>query len=113
MHTRLKEELARLELSAAEAARIAELQDSQGLRDVLGGRKRLSAELLAVLAARCGIDAMYVLLGQRAGAGGATLAPDEEILLDNYRDSPPDAQAAIKASSTAFAASKSKRQRAA
>ncbi|MDF5986506.1 helix-turn-helix transcriptional regulator [Pseudomonas aeruginosa] len=33
----------------------------------------------------------------------APLAPDERILLDNYRHSPPDAQAALKATSDAFA----------
>lgn len=31
------------------------------------------------------------------------LAPDEEILLDNYRNCPPDARAAIKTTSDALA----------
>ncbi|MDF5964966.1 helix-turn-helix domain-containing protein [Pseudomonas aeruginosa] len=58
-----------------------------------------------------GLDVLYVVTGQRQGVPApapaqeqeAPLAPDERILLDNYRHSPPDAQAALKATSDAFA----------
>lgn len=57
--------------------------------------------------ALAGIDMNYILTGQRsqpaAAPAAAPLAPDEEILLDNYRNSPADAKAAIKAASDAFA----------
>ncbi|MDF5826282.1 helix-turn-helix domain-containing protein [Pseudomonas aeruginosa] len=61
--------------------------------------------------AKSGLDVLYVVTGQRQGVPApapaqeqeAPLAPDERILLDNYRHSPPDAQAALKATSDAFA----------
>ncbi|EOL8860603.1 helix-turn-helix domain-containing protein [Pseudomonas aeruginosa] len=61
--------------------------------------------------AKSGLDVLYVVTGQRQGVPTpapaqeqeAPLAPDERILLDNYRHSPPDAQAALKATSDAFA----------
>lgn len=68
LHTRLKEELERLGLKPAAAARAAGEPDSQGLRDVLGGRKRLSADLLAALAV-AGIDVRYVISGIRQSQG--------------------------------------------
>lgn len=93
---------------------MAGLEDSQGLRDVLYGRKRLSAELLALLSGRCAVDAMYVLMGTPADVGVTQkLDPDEEIVLDNYRNSPPEAKAAIKATSSAFATRRTKQGKAA
>ena len=61
--------------------------------------------------AKSGLDGLYVVTGQREGVPApapaqeqeAPLAPDERILLDNYRHSPPDAQAALMATSDAFA----------
>ena len=61
--------------------------------------------------AKSGLEVLYVVTGQRQGVPApapaqeqeAPLAPDERILLDNYRHSPPDAQAALKATSDAFA----------
>ena len=67
MRDRLKAELKARGKSQADAARDAGLPDSQGLRDVLAGRKRLSAELLAALAL-AGIDVLYVLIGRRSVA---------------------------------------------
>ncbi|AVN45282.1 MULTISPECIES: helix-turn-helix domain-containing protein [Pseudomonas aeruginosa group] len=52
--------------------------------------------------ARKGLDLVFILTGMRQ-VQSAPLAPDERILLDNYRHSPPDAQAALKATSDAFA----------
>ena len=84
IHVRLKEELARLSLKPAVAAKMAGEGDSQGLRDVLGGRKRLSAELLAALAAQ-GVDSRYVLSGQRDGPAPEALTADERELLALFR----------------------------
>jgi len=64
IHTRLKEEFDRLGLKAATAAKAIGDSDSQGLRDVLGGRKRLSADLLSALAPH-GVDVVYVVTGSR------------------------------------------------
>lgn len=107
IHERLRAELSARGITAAAAARTAGLPDSQGLRDTLNGRKRVTADLLALLLP-LGIDALYVLTGQRSASAAPNtqpLARDEEILLDNYRNSPPDARAAIKATSDAFARS--------
>lgn len=56
------------------AARAAGLENSQGLRDVLAGRKRLSTELLALLSSKCGVDADYVTTGVRRGEEHLTAA---------------------------------------
>jgi transcriptional regulator with XRE-family HTH domain len=57
-----------------------------------------------------GVDVLYVLTGQRAQSVTAApaLSREEEVLLDNYRNSPPAGQAAIKAASDALAQPKSK-----
>ncbi|MCW5669117.1 MAG: hypothetical protein KIT86_05610 [Hydrogenophaga sp.] len=60
---RLRDELGRFG-SVAEASRQIGEPSPLGLRDVCNGRKRLSAELLARLAAE-GVDALYVLTGER------------------------------------------------
>lgn len=77
IHSRLRSELEAKGLSAAQAARDAGEADSQGLRDVLAGRKRLSAELLGALVRGTGIDGAYVLTGQtlqdRAAQGAKTM----------------------------------------
>ncbi len=71
------------------------------------GETAPSAKLLAALALM-GVDVAYLLTGQRTGGASApapalALARDEEILLDNYRNCPPDARAAIKTTSDALA----------
>ncbi|MBG7114706.1 hypothetical protein GHU20_13480 [Pseudomonas aeruginosa] len=50
------------------------MDDSQGLRDVLSGRKRLSVELLSLLATHCGVDAGYITTGIRKGEEHKTAA---------------------------------------
>lgn len=82
LHVRLREELERLGLKPAVAAKAVGEPDSQGIRDVLGGRKRLSAELLAALSS-IGVDVAYVLTGQRAET---VLTQDERDLLALYRN---------------------------
>lgn len=69
LHVRLREELERLGLSQADAARAIGDDSSQGIRDVLSGRKRASAELVGRLSG-AGVDALYVLTGQRAAVSG-------------------------------------------
>ncbi|MCW5288966.1 hypothetical protein D5041_07800 [Verminephrobacter aporrectodeae subsp. tuberculatae] len=69
-------------LSAARAARDAGESDSQGLRDVLSGRKRLTADLLGALVKGTGIDSQFVLTGQR----GSGLSAEEKLLLEYFRD---------------------------
>ncbi|MFC7419367.1 hypothetical protein ACFQNF_05690 [Iodobacter arcticus] len=86
IHKRLKEEFDRLGLKAAAAAKYAGEEDSQGLRDVLGGRKRLSAELLAALAPT-GVDLVYVLTGTKTILN---LPADEQMILSRYRNSAPE-----------------------
>ncbi len=65
LHIRLREELERFNISAAEASRMAGEKSGNRIREVLTGRQRLSAELLARLVVSCNIDANYVLTGQR------------------------------------------------
>ena len=68
------------------------------------GETAPSAKLLAALA-EMGIDVAHLLTGQSSQSekSAPALAPDEEILLDNYRNCPPDARAAIKTTSAALA----------
>lgn len=75
-------------MKPAAAARAAGEADSQGLRDVLGGRKRLSAELLAALAIAACVDTRYVLTGQRDAPPPEVLTQDERELLALFRAAP-------------------------
>ncbi len=94
IHERLRAELQAHGLTAAEAARRAGEGDSQGLRDVLSGRKRLSADLLAVLTTTLELDAVYILTGVRAVA--PSLKPEHKTLIDDYEGSSVGDQAAIR-----------------
>lgn len=84
IHVRLREEIDRCGLSLAAASRAANEPSSQRLKDVVVGRQRCPADLVAKLMV-VGVDALYVLSGERAIASSAKLAPDEEMLLDGYR----------------------------
>ena len=103
---RLQEERKRLGLTQEAVA--AQLGATK--RSVInweGGAALPGAEVLARYAA-AGADVLYILTGQRTGGAAApaparALARDEEILLDNYRNCPPDARAAIKTTSAALA----------
>lgn len=112
---RLRQERERIGLSQTEFAAIADkagvagaTRQSQSLYEK--GKRMPDAGYLAVVAA-AGVDVGYVLTGQRQGGATSTpaqeqeapLTPEERALLDNYRHSPPDAQAALKATSDAFA----------
>ncbi len=80
IHTRIRDELDRVGLSMAEAARQMEEDSSQGLRDVCAGRKRASAELVGKLTVIPDVDVLYVLTGRRqvsypSHAQSATVTP--------------------------------------
>ena len=98
LHIRLREEIARIDLKMEIAAREIGETSGQGLRDVVNGRKRLTAEMLAKLI-RIGVDAQYILTGRRAppaGAPGADAATAEErALLAAWRALPPPQRAAV------------------
>ncbi|MFA5825721.1 MAG: hypothetical protein WC825_07080 [Gallionellaceae bacterium] len=88
LHTRLKEEIDRLDLSMAEAARRMGESDSQELRDVCSGRKRASAMLIAKIAiSDIGADVLYILTGQRGSSTPPALSQRQRALLDNYEHS--------------------------
>jgi hypothetical protein len=95
IHERLKAELDRLQLNMAEAARRMGESDSQGLRDVCSGRKRVSAEMLAKLVP-LGVDVMYVLTSTRTLVPASTLSEEEAALVDNYKHSDEEGRAAAR-----------------
>ncbi|WP_409284326.1 hypothetical protein [Pseudomonas protegens] len=84
IHVRLREEIDSCGLSLAAASRAADEASPQRLKDVVSGRQKCSADLLAKLMV-VGVDVLYVLSGVRAKARPAELASDEEILLEGYR----------------------------
>lgn len=103
---RLREERERLGLNQVEFGSIGGVKKLAQINYEKGERHPDSAYLAAIAAA--GADVLYILTGQRSGGAAApaparALARDEEILLDNFRNCPPDARAAIKATSNAFA----------
>ncbi|MGY1949484.1 MULTISPECIES: hypothetical protein [Pseudomonas] len=84
IHERLREEIDRCGLSLAAASRAANESSPQRLKDVVSGRQKCPADLVANLLV-IGVDAMYVLTGDRTQHLPSKLAPDEEVLLDGYR----------------------------
>lgn len=84
IHVRLREEIDRCGLSLAAASRAANESSPQRLKDVVAGRQKCSADLVAKLMV-VGVDALYVLGGEHASAHPTKLAPDEELLLEGYR----------------------------
>lgn len=88
IHDRLKAELAARGLKTAMAARAVGMPDSQGLRDTLNGRKRVTADMLALLIP-LGVDAGYVLTGQRSQKMSPALSAEEQTMLDYFRSASP------------------------
>lgn len=85
LHIRLKEELERLGISMAEAARLMGDENSQALRDICSARKRAGAEVMAKLAvANIGADVLYILTGTRSTPVESQLSPRAQALLVNY-----------------------------
>lgn len=68
------------------------------------GETAPSAKLLAALA-EMGIDVAHLLTGQSSQSekSAPALAPDEEILLDNYRHAPAGVRAGVKTTLETFA----------
>ncbi len=98
IHVRLREEIDRCGLSLAAASRAAQEPSPQRLKDVVSGRQKCTADLIAKLIV-IGIDSFYVLTGHRA-AGAASL--EEARLLELYRAAPAPVQDAVtRAMSTA------------
>lgn len=103
IHVRLREELEAHGYSLAEASRLMHEKSAQRLRDVVNGRQKMSAELLAK-ASLLSVDISYVLTGQRQEAEGE-LSPDESALLDNYRHLDKEQKAALNTVSNSMAVS--------
>lgn len=95
IHERLKAELDRLGMKPVDAARAAGLDSSQGLRDVIAGRKRLTVDLLGLLA-QAGIDVLYVTTGQRMQQEPLPIKPEHRALISNYEACDPEDQKAIR-----------------
>lgn len=79
LHERVRQELERLGLTQAEAARRMGESDSQGVRDVCSGRKRVTAEFLTKLVAIEG-DVLFILTGHRAPKAKADAATGDATL---------------------------------
>lgn len=99
--TRLREDLERLGLSLAAAARAAGEKDSERLKQIAAGRQRCPLELLSALEP-VGVDVYYVLTGQRIGLA-TTLSARESALVANYRAAPEEAKKALETTSAALA----------
>lgn len=84
IHVRLREELDRLGLKLAAASRAANEVSPQRLKDVVSGRQKCPAELIAKLVGT-GVDVMYILTGARTQPAHSELTSDEEVLLEEYR----------------------------
>lgn len=69
-----------------------------------GGASLPGAEVLASLAT-IGADVLYILTGQRSAplTREPALAPDEKIMLDNYRHAPDGVKSGVKTTLGAFA----------
>ena len=118
--TRLKEERKRQGLTQHQLADIGGITATT-MFNYENGRKPSSKFLAAI--ADAGFDVQYILTGQHSGApllsleqqcAGLTVevvTREEEELLENYRNSPPEGQLAIRTTSAALAKSKGKKVR--
>nr|WP_249173458.1 helix-turn-helix transcriptional regulator [Burkholderia dolosa] len=61
--------------------------------------------------AKGGVDVLYVLTGARTPTAAASLSREEEALVDNYRHSSPEDQAAMRRTATALAEPKKHKSR--
>ncbi len=101
---RFKSERERLALTQPRVADLAGV----GKTTVINWEKGLSSPTAVQLSAlaEVGLDVLYVITGQRTGGAAApapALAPDEEILLDNYRHAPAGVRAGVKTTLETFA----------
>lgn len=100
---RLREERVRLGLNQVEFGALGGVKKLAQINYEKGERVPDGSYLAAVAAA--GADVLYILTGQRANPPASTtaLAPDEEILLDNYRHAPAGVKAGVKTTLETFA----------
>ena len=93
---RLREERERLGLSQPVFAHAAGAA-KRTLADCEKGVSSPTAVQLSALS-KIGVDVLYILTGQRSQALGEAelLAPDERIMLDNYRHAPDPVRAGVK-----------------
>lgn len=100
--SRLRDERERLGLNQSDFATAAGTTRKSQFNYETDAR-RPDADYLAAIAA-AGVDVLYILTGQRTGGAAApALAPDEKILLDNYRHAPTGVQAGVKTTLETFA----------
>lgn len=78
---RLRQEIDNSGLSLAAASRAAGEPSPQRLKDVVSGRQKCTADLLANLI-HIGVDSFYVLTGQKSEAA---ISPEEVRLLVSFR----------------------------
>lgn len=105
---RLREVREEMGLTQPEMAALAGLKKQAQLRYEAEERSPDAAYLAAIAAA--GADVMYILTGQRAGAGTATpvaraVTAGDRVLLDNFHAAPAQVQAGVKTTLGAFASS--------
>lgn len=103
---RLQEERKRLRMNQEEFSSLAAKDGAKGITRQSqslyekGDRMPDAAYLAAI--ATAGADVLYILTGERSN-GISALKPDEEALVDNYRNSSLEAQKIIRAASSAGA----------
>lgn len=96
---RLREEILRLGLTLAAAARAAGESTPQRIKDVVSGKQRCPVDLLARMDG-IGVDIFYVITGRRQDGDGlvdGTLGNDERALLAAFRSSSASGKRALKA----------------
>lgn len=98
---RLKEERERLHMTQPAFAAAAGAAKRTLIEWEKGSTSPSAVQLSAL--STIGVDVLYILTGQRLFAPPPALKPDEAALLDNYRNSPKEAQDALKATSAALA----------
>jgi transcriptional regulator with XRE-family HTH domain len=110
---RLKEERVRLGYSQPGFYALGGGKGKQTMIQWEKGETYPNAEFLEAIA-RVGADVLYIVTGVRVAPGSSALIaaepcqpyglpPDEAALLDNYRHSSPEAQAALRATGAALA----------
>ena len=100
---RLREERERLELTQDQFAEFGGVGKRALVYYEKNERNPDAAFLAAV--ARVGADVLYILTGQRSAplTREPALAPDEKIMLDNYRHAPDGVKSGVKTTLGAFA----------
>lgn len=91
---RLRDERKRLSLNQEDFASVGGVT-RRAQTTYEGGKRVPDARYLSAVAG-LGVDVQYVLTGVRAVAVESNLSPDERALLDNYRHSPREDQAALR-----------------